>query len=140
ADVSENLLSWDYPTSAEQVIERVRIATKKIERQQAITWAILRKADQRLLGWLVIARVRGGLGSIGYWLGSEFRGHAYMREAAAQAIAVGSDYLSLDAIRADVFPTNASSIAVLVALQFRRCGSRRVKSARTGKLEKVWRY
>src|SRR5205085_5843775 len=140
ADVSESLLSWHYPTSGDQVVERVRKARDEIERGKAVNWAILRREDQRLLGWIVIARVRGGLGSIGYWLGSQFRGQGYMREAASHAIAAGSAYLSLATIRADVFPSNKASIAVLEALAFRRCGLRRVKSARTGRQEKVCRY
>ena len=139
-DVSESLLTWPYPMSTEQVIERVRKAHERIERRQAVNWAILRKKDQHLLGWLVIARVRARLGSIGYWLGSQFRGEGYMREAASHAIAIGSDYLFLEAIRADVFPNNKASIAVLEALGFRRGGLRRVTSVRTGKQETVSRY
>ena len=140
ADVSENLLSWHYPMSSEQVTERIRKAHHDLERGKAVTWAILRRQDQRLSGWIVVARVRAGLGSIGYWLGAEFRGQGYMREAASQAIPAGSAYLSLDAIRADVFPSNAASIAVLEALGFRRRGLRQVKSVRTGRRETVCRY
>jgi [ribosomal protein S5]-alanine N-acetyltransferase len=139
-DVSENLLSWHYPTSTEQVIERVRKAHDAIEQHQAVNWAILRREDQRLLGWIVIGRVRGGLGSIGYWLGRQYRGHGYMREAASHAIPIGSAYLSLETIRADVFPENKASIAVIEALGFRRCGKRRVMSVRTGRHERVCRY
>ena len=140
ADVSENLLSWEYPTTAEQVIERVRTAQEKVERRQAVNWAILRREDQQLVGWIRIARVRGGLGSIGYWLGGEFRGQGYMREAASSVIKMASDYLSLNTIRADVFPDNKASIAVLEALAFRGCGSRTVHSANKGTQVKVCRY
>jgi ribosomal-protein-alanine N-acetyltransferase len=138
-DVSESLLSWDYPTTAEQVIERVRNAQDKIERRLAVNWAILRKEDHQLLGWIRIAKVRGGLGSMGYWLGSKFRGQGYMREAASHAIAMASAFLSLEAIRADVFADNKASIALLEALAFRRC-PRRSHSARTGWEKKLCRY
>jgi len=140
ADVSENLLSWDYPMTPEQLMERIRTAQEELGCCQTVNWAILRKEDEQLLGWVRMARVRAGLGSIGYWLGSEFRGQGYMSEAAAAAIAMASEYLSLKTIRADVFPSNKASIAVLEGLDFRRQGSRRVHSARFGRRLTVWRY
>lgn len=139
-DVSDNLLTWPYPCSAEQVAGRVHEAQSRLNAGKAVTWAILRREDERLMGWLVVATSRGAAGKIGYWLGSQFRGQGYAREAAGCAIAIARDHLSLRVIRADVFPANKASMNVLDALHFRRCGAGRATSTRTGKDEKVYRY
>jgi RimJ/RimL family protein N-acetyltransferase len=73
-DIAANLLTWPSPMSCAQALARIRESKDKLERRDAVNFAIIRKSDGQLMGWLGLFCVESGTARLGYWLGVEFRG------------------------------------------------------------------
>jgi len=117
--VSRWLASWPVPFTPEMAAERIAAAREAAEMGRLLPFAIERRFDGVLLGWISVTRDAKDdrRGALGYWLGEEHQGYGYMREAAAVVVAAGFDRLGLKVIEAGAQPGNVDAFAVL-----RGCG------------------
>ena len=117
--VSRWVASWPVPCTPDMAAERIAAARRAAGARDALPFAVERRSDGALLGWMGVSRDAADQrrGVLGYWLGEAFHGHGYIREAAPAAIAAAFEGLGLDVVGAGAQPGNAASFAVL-----RGCG------------------
>ena len=86
---------------------------------------IRRREDKAIVGAVNLNEiVRGAFQSayLGYWVGAEFAGRGYMKQALAQAIQFAFTEADLHRLEANIMPENAASLAVVKSLGFQREG------------------
>lgn len=117
--VSRWVASWSVPFTPKMATERIAAARVAAEDGRALPFVAERRSDGALRGWVGVTRdaMDNGRGVLGYWLGEEFRGCGYMREAAQAVVVTAFERLNLNVIEAGAQPENAASFAVM-----RRCG------------------
>jgi ribosomal-protein-alanine N-acetyltransferase len=117
--VSRWLANWPFPFSEEMGRQRIRQMQQLVVEGRALAFAIVRKTDSRLIGWVTLVRDKPSSpqASLGYWLGEAFQGHGYMREAVPAVIREGFRKLDIQKIEAAAQPENFASIALM-----RTCG------------------
>jgi ribosomal-protein-alanine N-acetyltransferase len=117
--VSRWLANWPFPFSEEMSRQRIRQMQQWTVEGRAIAFAIVRKADGRLIGWATVVREKPGSSraSLSYWLGEAFQGHGYMKEVAPAVIREGFRKLNVNKIEAAAQLENLASIALM-----RACG------------------
>ena len=122
--VARWLASWPAPMTLEMAEARIARARAFAAERKALPLAIVRKADDRFLGWIDVVRTDDGKAGFGYWLGEEFHCQGYMREAAPAMLKLAMEVLDVTAAIAGCQPENASSIAVLEGCGMRCLGER----------------
>ncbi len=86
---------------------------------------IVRASDDVVVGQVALSEIiRGPLQQafVGYWIGSEFAGRGYMTDGVRSVVEIAFSAVGLSRLEANVQPHNASSIAVLRKVGFRREG------------------
>jgi RimJ/RimL family protein N-acetyltransferase len=139
-DVSDNLLSWPWPMSPQQAKEKVRDAEARLQQRTAVNFAMVRRDEQDLIGWIGLAVQPGGAARLGYWIATPFRDRGLATEAARAAIPAAAEFLGVDQITAEVFSRNLASISVLNALGFHNVGSTDIRVPGTGRTEPSLRF
>lgn len=85
-------------------------------------FAIVRHADRVLLGQITVGGIIRGAGQmchLGYWIGAEFGGKGYMREAIGLTLAHCFGRMGLHRVEANIMPHNERSIRAVKAVGFR---------------------
>ena len=121
--VSRWVATWPCPYTKEMAINRISSALNAASRGLALSYAVVDKQQNSLMGWVSVVRgnVSDRKATLGYWLGEAFQGKGFMREAAQEVVSAAFREMDLDTIEAASQPENLSSLAVL-----RRCGMRYV--------------
>jgi len=135
--VSRWVASWPVPFTPEMAAERIAAAREAAEKGSLLPFAIERRFDGVLLGWISVTRDAkdGRRGALGYWLGEEHHGYGYMREAAAVVVAAGFGRLGLEVIEAGAQPGNVAAFAVLRGCGMAPTGGRTVFAPARGQDE-----
>lgn len=125
--ISRWVASWPVPFTPEMAAEEGR----------ALPFAVERRSDGALLGWLGVHRdaTDGRRGVLGYWLGEEYHGHGFMREAVPAAVAAAFERLGLGVIGAGAQPGNTASFAILRGCGMVPAGQRMVFASARGRDE-----
>jgi ribosomal-protein-alanine N-acetyltransferase len=118
--------SWKGETTAEQVTERIARIAEQTRLGNVFDRAIERAADRVLIGWIRIGKhgPDSRRASIGYWIGEDFFGQGYTREAARALLPLAWAALDVDVIEGVAQLPNTASIAVLRGLGMRHVGQR----------------
>jgi [ribosomal protein S5]-alanine N-acetyltransferase len=131
---SRNELAPFEPRWSEHELSRVAFTSRV---KQAITLAADHEAYQFLIfvkegsllaGGITLGNIRRGAaqtGEIGYWLGTRYCGHGYMRDAVATVLKYSFVNLRLHRIEAACIQSNSRSIALLQHCGFHYEGSAR---------------
>lgn len=135
--ISRWVASWPVPFTPEMAAERIAAARRAAEGDRALPFAIERRSDGALLGWLGVHRdaTDGRRGVLGYWLGEEHHGHGFMREAVPAAVAAAFEGLGLEVIEAGAQPGNTASFAILRGCGMVPAGQRMVFASARGRDE-----
>lgn len=112
-EIAAWLASWPSPLTEAAAAARIAKARAWAAERKAMPFAILRASDGRFMGVIDITLTPDGSAGLGYWLGEEFHGHGYMREAALAALKAAMKYLGTERAMAGCQPGSAASIAVL---------------------------
>jgi RimJ/RimL family protein N-acetyltransferase len=80
--------------------------------------AVTRHDDDRVVGFVRLAKSGVRAGKLGYSIHADYQGHGYATDAARTIINFGFDVLNLHRITAAIGPDNAASIAVVKRLGF----------------------
>jgi RimJ/RimL family protein N-acetyltransferase len=113
------------PRTRDEVAERLtdpeRTRSSFTEPGQVIDLAIVRQADERVIGDLVVfwTSAEHRSGEVGYALHPDFHGRGYASEAATAGLAIAFDVLGLHRVVGRIDARNTASAAVL-----RRIGMR----------------
>lgn len=128
--VSRYLTSWPGDLSWETARERIADAADRLSEGRGLEFAIIRKSDDRLLGWVGfdIVDPEARKARLGFWLGAPFHGQGYISEALPAAIPAASGHLDLKLLEACVLPRNDISFRVLRKLGFRDSGEEEIYS------------
>jgi ribosomal-protein-alanine N-acetyltransferase len=124
--VSAWLASWPSPVTTAAAAARIAAMREAARAGQLLCFAVRRREDPALMGWVIVARAPEdpSCGGLGYWLGEAFQGHGYMAEAAEAAMAAGFARLGLAVVEAGAQPENAASFRVMVKLGMTPVGRR----------------
>lgn len=105
-----------------QFKERVAWSKDSLKKERALALLIFRKSDDALLGAITLDNIRKGpaqAASVGYWLGEEFTGQGYMKEALDRVVAYAFAELDLSRIEAAILEENKASRRLLERSGFR---------------------
>lgn len=80
--------------------------------------AVTRYGDDRVIGFIRLAKSGARAGKLGYSIHADHQGFGYATDAARTMINFGFDVLNLHRITAAIGPDNAASIAVVKRLGF----------------------
>lgn len=143
---------WSFPawTELSQAQDRLVNAISGCDAQHLLCWAVVERADDRLIGGVTLFSIdrAQGRAEIGYSLRSDRWGRGLAREALQLALAHAFDGLGLRRIEADIDPRNAASCTLAERLGFMREGVLRERwhvagdlqdSAMYGLLARDWR-
>lgn len=136
--VARWLANWVTPMTVEMAAERIARARALAAEKKVMPLAVVRKADQRFMGWAGVSQYGEGKAGLGYWLGEPFHGQGYMREAAPAVLRAGMDFMRTDTIIAGCQPENAASIALLKRCGMRFIGERMHPAPARGRDELCW--
>lgn len=100
-------------------------------------WGVCLKASQQLIGTCTLSNISStqGRAEVGFFIASEYWGHAYGREAMASLVKYAFTELGLRRLEADVDPHNSACLKSLEALGFKREGYLRQRWQVAGDLQ-----
>jgi [ribosomal protein S5]-alanine N-acetyltransferase len=110
---------WIQPASTP---ESYAAYLKYSRRRNVRSFLICRSQDSRILGVCTLSQIfQGNFQSayFGYWIGKEFSGQGYMREALQIVLQYSFDTLRLHRIEANIQPGNMRSKALVSCVGFR---------------------
>jgi RimJ/RimL family protein N-acetyltransferase len=136
-EVSRWLSSWPPMLTAGEALVRVAQARAAIVERSALYFAIERRDDAAVIGWLLVRRVmlESRRAELGYWMGPAFHGSGYMTEAAHAALGFAFAWLDVDTIEAGAQPDNHPSFEVMRRLHMTPIGRRTVWTPSRGREE-----
>lgn len=91
-----------------------------------ITWAIVRREDDALLGCISLMGLRAGAesGELAYWIGKPYWGQGYMQEAARLVLAHAFEVLGLAWVEGYCLAHNPASARVMTGIGLQPLGQR----------------
>ena len=121
---------------ARRLIDQGQARAAIVERS-ALYFAIERRDDAAVIGWLLVRRVmlESRRAELGYWMGPAFHGSGYMTEAAHAALGFAFAWLDVDTIEAGAQPDNRPSFEVMRRLHMTPMGRRTVWTPSRGREE-----
>jgi [ribosomal protein S5]-alanine N-acetyltransferase len=124
--ISQCLASWSFPFTTDMAAERIQSMREMAFRGDVVPLAVTTKLGSEFAGWVTVSRdpkdVRRG--SLGYWLGVQYHGRGYMKEAATVALGLAFESLNLDVIEAGAQLDNVASFAVMQSCGMTMVGER----------------
>lgn len=129
--VSDWLASWPMPFTQQMAKHRIELAREAASQREAAPYAITLKGTEALIGWITLTKNEGDRrrGGLGYWLGTQYHGQGFAREALNALLAVGFNLLDIDVIEAGAQPENTGSFAVMRACGMIEIGERVVHAS-----------
>ncbi|MEO3473101.1 GNAT family N-acetyltransferase [Roseomonas sp. CAU 1739] len=126
--VSRRLASWPVPYTPVMALDRIAGVRMAAAERRSLPLVVERRADGAVLGWISISRAPGDPATalITYWLGEDFQGLGYMREAAPAAMREAFALMDIARLRAAVQADNAASLAVVRLLGMAPMGEGRI--------------
>ena len=124
--VSRRLASWPVPYTPLMALDRIAGVRMAAAERRSMPLVVERRADGAVIGWISISRAPGDHATalITYWLGEDYQGHGYMREAAPAAVRKAFNLMDVLRLRAAVQADNAPSLAVARLLGMAPMGTR----------------
>ena len=115
-------MDTETPKTVHDYEKRIEMYHNSFEEKKGITWAIIEKSSNQLIGDFGFWRIdkQHHRGEIGYVLHPEYWGKGYMKEALKRLLKVGFEQLKLHSIEANVNPENESSKGLLRSLGFKQ--------------------
>ena len=117
-EVSAWLSNWPLPFTPERAEARIADGLVLAMAGNSLPLAVVRRDDGAFLGTVNLRREEADprRARMGWWLGREFQGQGYMREAAPALRDYGFRHFDVDTIEAGCLPGNAASLAVIALL------------------------
>ncbi len=114
-EIASNTLSIPYPYENGMAAQWIAGHNEAYENGTHV-YAIVRKADNILMGCIGLHTQLHDRAEIGYWMGQVYWNNGYVTEAAAEIVRFGFDNLDLNRIYASHFSRNPASGRVMQKL------------------------
>jgi 8-oxo-dGTP diphosphatase len=114
--IAERLSRMPYPYSLTDAQEFIDHSQKAIKKGTSVPLAIIRRSDQALLGGVGLEE------EIGYWLGFEYWGQGYMKEAVKALLHFAFITLKMTEIQGSARTDNTASRRIFEGFGFRETG------------------
>lgn len=146
-EVTRWLASWPDNMTPEFAAGRLAKVIADMEAGREVSWAIVRKADGRLIGGIgfhlggfpIPGREADTHAEVGYHLAEGLHGQGLMSEAAIPALAAAWELLpTVRVMEAGLLPGNAGSAAILTKLGMTRVHDRIIYSPARNQDELCW--
>ncbi len=137
--VSAWLSNWPVPFTIERAQARIADGLVLAMAGNSLPLAVVRRQDGAYLGSVNLRRTETDprRARMGWWLGREFQGQGYMREAAPALRDYGFRHFAVDEIEAGCLPDNAASLAVIALLGMTPTGERTIFTPARQREERV---
>ncbi len=135
--VTKWLASWPNPMTETFARERIVASMAATARGGHLWWAVIHKADQRLIGGFGCGLTKADRRrmEVSYHLAAAYHGAGYMGEAAQAAIASIWRLFDVDAIEAGAQIENEASFGLMRALGMTPIGTRDIYSSARDRFE-----
>ncbi|MDE0045412.1 MAG: GNAT family protein [bacterium] len=100
---------------------RIKLQARDREAGTALSWFLIRRDDEALMGGVTVSDIRRGVassGTLGYWIGRSYSRQGYMSEAVEAVIDHVFDEFGLHRLEAACLPANEASRRLLVSRGF----------------------
>ena len=135
---------WSRPplTERKEAEQLVAEILRDVAAGLMMKWGIARLSDDKVIGTATLFHpdLDNGRAELGYALGREHWGKAYMNEALQGLLAYAFNVLHLRRLEADVDPRNAASIRTLERVGFQREGFLRERWHVAGEIQDAFFY
>lgn len=138
SDVEVAKYDYFYPLKSDsEVIKFIKRYKKELEENEEITWGIILKTTNKLIGTCCLGDFDEGAkrAEIGYSIAKLEWGKGYATEAVKVVIDFGLNVMELNRIEANITPGNDASVRVLKKVNFVHEGIVRERDLIKGKLE-----
>jgi ribosomal-protein-alanine N-acetyltransferase len=117
--ISRWLASWSHPLTVETATKRIEELLDSAKGDSMLPYMILGRETEQAIGWISVQRDASSPrhGELSYWIGENYQGKGYAREAACAMLPSAAKYLNLVSIEAGAQVENAGSFSVM-----KRCG------------------
>ncbi len=117
-------LSWDPPTSMEELDKFTKESLEGWKRGDSLVWTIEDKETHAFFGRVVIRKQekKDDVWYIGYWIHPDHQGNGYITEAAQAAVDAAFDHIHMNAIISSHATWNTISGRVLSKIGMRHTG------------------
>lgn len=140
-EVADTTLAIPHPYELDHAIAWIEQQRKEVERGRAISFAV-RLPDRTLIGSVGLRDIdrEHQQAELGFWIGREWWGKGYAREAAAEVLRFGFEDLGLNRICAHHMVRNPAAGRVLLHIGMQREGLLRERVRKWGVFEDVVVY
>ena len=140
-EIADTTLSIPHPYELDHAVAWIEQQRKEAARGRATSFAV-RLSDGTLIGSAGLRDIdpEHSQAELGFWIGREWWGHGYAREAAAAVIRFGFESLGLNRIYAHHMRRNPASGRVLEAAGMQQEGVLRQRVRKWGVFEDVVLY
>lgn len=127
-----------HPYSLEDAKNWIRNHPQLIESKEAFPFAVIPKSDEELIGTMTLRVDKlHNKGELAYWIGKDYWGKGYAREASKRVIAFGFEEQKLNRIWAPVMSKNIASGKVMQKAGLKYEGTLKQDILRWNKYEDV---
>ena len=129
-DIAATLPNMPHPYEDGMAENWIRSCYEKLEKDEAINFAITLRTDKNLIGGIALRLDRENEnGELGYWIGKPYWNRGYCTEAARAVVAYSFEVLKLNRIHAKHFKRNTASGRVLekIGMRYEGCFRQHVK-------------
>ncbi|MBS0271807.1 MAG: 8-oxo-dGTP diphosphatase MutT [Proteobacteria bacterium] len=120
--IAERLARLPHPYTIEDALKFIAYAQEGIKKGTHVIFAVIRRADQTFMG------VVGSEEALGYWLGEEFWGQGYGKEAMRAVVQFCFGVLQREELRAAALVDNIPSRRIIEGLGFLQSGAKEMTS------------
>ncbi len=141
-EIADTTLAIPHPYQIEHALSWIEHLNNEAGAAEAATFAIRLLPQRQLIGSIGLSDIntQHGQAELGFWIGKDWWGQGYAREAARAVIQFGFESLSLNRICAHHMTRNPASGRVLLAAGMQREGVLRQRVQKWGVYEDVVLY
>lgn len=121
--IAEMTANIPYPYPETGAIDWISTHEKRWSSRENVSFAILLKSTDTIIGAIGLAFKESNEGELGYWLGVDYWGKGYATEAAMCINNYGLNALNFDKIKARALSRNPASGRVLLKSGFKHTGT-----------------
>ncbi|MBN1880311.1 GNAT family N-acetyltransferase [bacterium] len=139
--IADTTLAIPHPYEDGMAEQWISTHADAFEKDQGVTWAIVRKEDGALVGAISLMGMRKGhQAELGYWIGKPYWNRGYCTEAVRVAVQYAFEELDLIRVHACHLSRNPASGRVMLKVGMEHEGCRRQHVMKWGKAEDLELY
>jgi ribosomal-protein-alanine N-acetyltransferase len=140
-EIAANTPGMPHPYKREDAARFIDFAMRR-QKEGLDFHMTVRRDDGEFVGMCAMANIdmQSRRAEVGYWIGRDYQGNDYARQAVSMIIEFGFEILALNRISSSVLATNDASIHILESLGFTNEGRARDEVFHMGKFHDVFKF